>query len=776
MRARARVLCFFAALTLAAQAPRRAPAPTKAAPKAAPQNTGPATTPAERADVAQCESLRKHGDPGEQACWQRLGTSRNPAVLAEAMWGLRDYKDAYEAFLLAEKAHPMDANLEVRFGLFLFDAPLGKPSLGDDKFKAALAIDPEDAQALLGMAKVAEEDFGPEAVKYAEQALKADPKLYQARELLARVALEDNNEDKAVQEAKEAVDMSGEALDAMAILATVDWLNDRPSAPPPGEIITTSPWIDRIFKVNPHYGEAYATAGHFFFINRRYDEEIAYYRKALDIEPDLLSARSNLGIALMQVGRSDEAKAELDKVWSAGFQDKSTQNALNLLTIYQNYDTFKTPTMILKIPKKESALVRPYLEDEVSKILATYDKKYKYHLPGPVQVEVYPNHDDFAVRTMGMPGLGILGVTFNRVVALDSPTASDPQRPPGSFHWGETLWHEMSHVYVLSMTHSRVPRWFTEGLAVYEESATHPDWGDGLDNASIQAISMKKLLPVAELDRGYIHPSYPEQVIVSYYQGGRVITYIVEKWGYDTILNMIHDYAENMPTPQVIEKELKIKPEDFDKQFIPWIEAQTKKPVDGFQQWSKGVRDINEKVKAKDWDAVIKEGLEIRDIYPDYVDPGSVYEALAQAYEAKKDTAKAMEELKLYSKNRGRNPGSLVELATMQEAAGDSAGARTTLEKITYIYLRDEKQHQMLADLDMKMNDSADAIREYSALIALKPVDPAGAHYHLAEAYHAAKKDAQAMDEVLSSLESAPGYRDAEKLLLELNAKSSNQK
>ena len=49
-------------------------------------------------------------------------------------------------------------------------------------------------------------------------------------------------------------------------------------------------------------------------------------------------------------------------------------------------------------------------------------------LPGPVQVEVYPDHEDFAVRTMGMPGLGALGVTFGEVVAMDSPSGRKPGR------------------------------------------------------------------------------------------------------------------------------------------------------------------------------------------------------------------------------------------------------------------------------------------------------------------------------------------------------------
>ena len=222
--------------------------------------------------------------------------------------------------------------------------------------------------------------------------------------------------------------------------------------------------------MNPHYGEAYAIAAHFFVINRRYTEGIEYFRKALELDPDLQSARSELGINLMRLGKEDEAKAMLEQAWNAGFEDDPTKFTLTLMGSYDKFDTFKTPTTILKIQKKESALVRPYLQEELDKIIATYEKKYKYHLTVPVQVEAYPAHEDFAVRTMGTPGLGALGVTFNQVIAMDSPTAADPQRGPGSFHWATTLWHEMSHVYVLSMTDSRVPRWFTEGLAVYEEN------------------------------------------------------------------------------------------------------------------------------------------------------------------------------------------------------------------------------------------------------------------------------------------------------------------
>ena len=76
------------------------------------------------------------------------------------------------------------------------------------------------------------------------------------------------------------------------------------------------------------------------------------------------------------------------------------------------------------------------MQDELHSILATYEKKYGMKLAGPVQVEVYPDHEDFAVRTLGMPGLGALGVTFGQVVAMDSPSDASPATSTGELRCG----------------------------------------------------------------------------------------------------------------------------------------------------------------------------------------------------------------------------------------------------------------------------------------------------------------------------------------------------
>jgi tetratricopeptide (TPR) repeat protein len=720
-----------------------------------------AQTPQQKAQVTQCETLRHHGDPGTKACYQKLSTSTDLVIKAEGQWGLRDYSGANNTFQAAVKARPKDANLKVRWGMMYNE--YSQPGDAADLFQEALKIDENNAQALYGMAVVSTEAYEGNASEFAEKAVKADPKLYQARELLARIELEDNHPDKAVEQAKKALDISNEALDALSILATVDWLDDKPG----------TEWIDRVFKINPTYAEAYALAGHFFVINRRYDEGIQYYRKSLEIKPDLWAARAELGVNLMRFGKNDEARMHLEQCFAANYSSPLVRNSLKLLdSIDKNVETFTTPTTILKLDKKEAALLRPYFQAELDRAMAVYEKKYKFKIPGPVQLEVYPNHPDFEVRTMGLPGLGALGVTFGTVVAMDSPSG----RPPGQFHWASTLWHEFSHVYVLSITNHRVPRWFTEGLAVYEETAASgaSDWGDRLDPPSIMAMKDKKLLPIADLDRGFIHPTYPEQVVVSYFQGGQVITFIAEKWGYDKVLAMIHDFADKKDTVEAIQKELNVKPEEFDAQFFPWIDAKYKKQVEGFDHWREELKLLAQAAKEKQWDDVIAKGTAIRDLYPDFVETGNVYQFLTQAYLAKEDKPKAITELERYSTEGGRDPKVLDQLADMQIDAGKKREAAITLERLNLIYPEDEAVHQKLGKLDMELKNPTGAIREYQALLAVGTIDQAGAQFGLAQAFQAANRPEDALDAVYSALEAAPGFKPAQALLRELNAKQSN--
>jgi tetratricopeptide (TPR) repeat protein len=541
----------------------------------------------------------------------------------------------------------------------------------------------------------------------------------------------------------------------MAVRLTIDLLHDKKD----------SEWDGRIKAINPVYGDAWEFAGHILVLNRRYEEGIAYYRKALELDPSLQRARAELGVNLMRLGLEKDAREQLEKAYDEGYRNALTVNSLTLMDSYKNFQTYKTDNTIVRLHKKEAELLRPYVEGELKRAIATYEKKYQLKLTTPVQVEVYPDHDDFAVRTLGMPGLGALGVTFGSVVAMDSPSG----RRPGSFHWASTLWHELSHVYVLTATNHRVPRWFTEGMAVHEETATSPDWGDRLDPVAIGAIRDKKLLPIAQLDRGFIRPSYPNQVIVSYFQAGRICDFINEKWGYQKLLDMMHSFAQSRQTAEVIEEQFKMKPEEFDTKFQAWLDTGVKSTVDKFPEWRRRMKELQAAAASKSNDEVIKQAPEVIAMYRDFVERDSAYELLSAAYVAKGDKPAAMQALQQYSAAGGRNPETLKKLATMQEEAGKPADAIKTLERLIFIYPMEEELHRRLGDLYLARSAPEGAIREYTAVIAGKPQDQAVSHFNLARALQSAKRLDDAKEHLLLALEAAPGYKPAQKMLLELS-------
>ncbi len=125
-----------------------------------------------------------------------------------------------------------------------------------------------------------------------------------------------------------------------------------------------------------------------------------------------------------------------------------------------------------------------------------------------------------------------------------------------------------------------------------------------------------------------------------------------------------------------------------------------------------------EDLRAKKYDDVIREGKAIRDYYPDYVEPGSVYELMADAYMAKGDKAAARKELEKYSQVGGRSPLLIKRLATLEEEAGDPKKAAAALDRLNYIYPEDQELHRRLGDLWLAQNNVPGAIREYQAVLA----------------------------------------------------------
>ena len=712
-----------------------------------------------------CGKLRLHGKDAEATdCFEALARSGDAYLMGEGYWGLGDYEKAKSEFEIAVGMPKSPALWHVRYGM-LFHERFNNEEAAK-LYEEALGIDPKSALAYLGLAELSAEGFDDKAAEYISRAIALDPKMVEAHEFLANMLLEDLKIDEAGKEADTAIEFSpyagagaganSDALEAMAVHAAIDVLQDKNAE--------ADAWLAKIKAVNPGYGEGYAIVARHLVLNRRFEDGVAYYRKAIAADPKGWAVRSELGINLMRLGQEDEPKQLLEESYLNGQTDAATSNSIKLLESYKNFVTYKDDTTILKLNKSEADLLRPYFEEQLHKTIATYSAKYKMTLTGPVQLEVYPDHTDFEVRALGMPGLGALGVTFGQVVAMDSPSG----RVPGEFNWGATLWHEMSHVFILTATNYRVPRWFTEGLAVHEEGQANPEWANRLTPEVVSAIKAKKLLPVADMDKGFIFSEYPGQVLVSYYQAGTICDYIAERWGNDAILGMVHSFAELKTTPEAIQANLDETPEQFDKDYAVWLDKRVGTTVASFDAWREQLKALVGMAEKNDDDGVISAAAAVIKMYPEYVEDANAYEIVANAQLVKGNKQIAADALKLYELVGGEDPKTLKKLASLEVDLGQPKDAAATLDRLNFIYPEDEDLHRRLGELWLAQGNTAGAVREYTAVLALKPLDVASAEFDLAKAYLAAGDKAKAEDSVLASLEVAPGYQPAQKLLLEI--------
>jgi tetratricopeptide (TPR) repeat protein len=218
-----------------------------------------------------------------------------------------------------------------------------------------------------------------------------------------------------------------------------------------------------------------------------------------------------------------------------------------------------------------------------------------------------------------------------------------------------------------------------------------------------------------------------------------------------------------------LQQDLELAPAEFDKEYLAWMDAQYGAEAAHFDEWRGKLKALAAAWEQKQYDTVLAQGPALIAMYPQYVGDANVYEMEADADRAKGNAKAEAAALTEYKHEGGESPDLLKRLAALEESAGEKEEAAATLEGINYIYpVKDEDLHRRLGDLLYGLKQYDGAIREYQALVASQPVDKAGAEFDLAQAYLAAGQKDKAEDSVLAALEFAPGFKPAQKLLLEL--------
>jgi cellulose synthase operon protein C len=733
----------------------------------------------DQSDLLNCETQFWTGKgQSAETCYRALANrAPSAAILAEALWALGDLQGANTAFQQAVNTEPKNALLRVRWGeLYMQTYQYGEAA---NLFNEALGIEAENPWANLGAAQaLSHGNSEPEQINALMAAVMDKPASpagvrYRGLLMLVHNALEKDQ----FEQAQEAIADARKVAEAAKLSQIELYALEAAQA-----FMTLQPhqtFIDKALAENPAYGDAWAIPGYYAMITRRYRESGGFYEKAVAIEPKHWQAHLELGQNFLRMNQVTQGVDHIRTSFAGDKFNPTTINLMRMLEVFVNkMEVFNFPDppqgpfpeLIVRLNKSQSAVLKDYVRELTEASMQNYQQRYRFKAKEPVVIEVYPNHEDFVVRSVGMPGVGLLGVTFGYLLAMDSPTA----HPRGeSYHWGTTLWHEMAHVYTVEASNHLVPRWYTEGIAVYEEWRTGPIPGRKIPLDVYGAMKEGKFVSIAKLDDGFMRPTYENQVIVSYMQGGLVMDFIAEKFGFEKIVDMLYLFRDGVKLPEAVQQTLAISIDDFDSQFEDFIERDYGTLLKQLPTWQQQQKAAFEALEAENWQAAVESAKQAVALFPDYVEADSPYIALARAYSRLEDKENEFQTLQAFWQKGGYAPRALLALADEYIQHDNSEQAFAVLKDVVWSDPFAQDLHTKLGDLYLTHNEPAKALREFQVLLALDPADKAHANLKIATAYKDLNDKDKSMQFLMTALDIAPQYREAQALLLELSRSSA---
>jgi tetratricopeptide (TPR) repeat protein len=282
----------------------------------------------------------------------------------------------------------------------------------------------------------------------------------------------------------------------------------------------------------------------------------------------------------LETGQEKEAKEAYDASFAIDPYNRRAFNQLKLLEYLQKFATLESktrlragsnlPAFIIKYDPQDEVLAKLAMEwmEKVRPELWSYFQVQE--LPAPTQIEFFPSHDQFGVRTTGLPWIGTVGASTGHVIAMDVPRGGAKDMM-GAFDWARVLRHEYTHTVTLAITNNRIPHWLTEAAACEQEQAPR-DW----DNCQLLAANFRagELFTIANLNWGFIRPKRSIDRQLAYMESQWLYQYLVATYGLPKMIEFMHAFRDGATEagawPKVYGKTM----EQMDKEFLAWGEKQ----------------------------------------------------------------------------------------------------------------------------------------------------------------------------------------------------------
>jgi tetratricopeptide (TPR) repeat protein len=689
--------------------------------------------------------------------------------LARASQGVDKFLLADDSYKLVKGARP-----DVQTDWGDMELERHRADLAADSYRAALTADPNWVRAHLGLSRAFGDDNPPQAKAAFEAARKLAPDHPDLWLLVAERAIDGEDFTAAAEALDNVAKVRSGTMDEAALRVQLAYESKDAAAVPAA--------LKKVDEIDPRSGRGFRALGQQAAQHYRFDDAAGFARQAVERDPQDSVAHADLGLYLLRTGDETTARAELETSWSLNKSDPVTKNLLDMLDHLETFEVVPDGDLIFKFPKQDVAVLKPYALAIGREAYKTFTERYGFTPKGPILVEIFDEHDHFAVRTIGLGGLvGALGACFGRVVSMDSPRA----RPAGEFSWHATEWHELAHVFSLQLSNYRVPRWLTEGISVFEEHRRNPAWGREITLEFAAALGRGKTFGVKGLPEAFKNP---ENYSLAYFEASLVVEHLTNLNGDAGLRTLLKAYADGATESEAFVKAfgkdldtvetsykafieqkygalreaMKAPPQDVDPRDIEGLRTRAASAPGNFvSQLTLGqaLFRAGDRTGAK---APLDRAAQLA---PQATGDASPHALLAQIAEQEGDDARARKELRALLAYNHENVKAAQKLAAL--AAGKSTeDLDFALRLITDVYPYDLDAHIQLGRRLMEQSNFASALIEFQAALALNPTNLAEAHTDVADALLKLGRREEARKSAIAALKEAPTYARAQDILL----------
>lgn len=242
---------------------------------------------------------------------------------------------------------------------------------------------------------------------------------------------------------------------------------------------------------------------------------------------------------------------------------------VQMLWVTRNWQELEGPHFKVRYQGADDANAQMVL-DIAEKNYDSVTNRYNYTPKSKTLIAIYPTKESLGKSFGWAADESAMGVYWAGAIRLLSPSAwieaQNPEDYRDIFENEGPVVHEYTHLLVDYIARGNYTRWFTEGIAQFEEERTT---GYSMEHDPVK--DPQAFYPLAEMDKNY--DNLPDQSL-AYYESLEAVNYIVDQYGEEKLNLILLELGKGASMDKAFKTVIGLDMNQFEQAFKLWAVAE----------------------------------------------------------------------------------------------------------------------------------------------------------------------------------------------------------